>query len=110
MKRRQHIQHEKAQEVRSVKQFFAFKVTMLVIFVALLASNVIVFAQSVRLSDEIVDMETQTKSLQKENARLEQEVYTQNSLTNLQELADQLGFRKTAEPIYLESNEFASLQ
>lgn len=110
MKRRQHIQHEKAQEVRSVKHFFAFKITMFVLFIALLASNVIVFAQSVRLSDEIVDMETHTLDLQKENARLEQEVYTQNSLTNLQELADQLGFTKTAEPIYLESNEFASLQ
>ena len=106
MRRKQREQDEQNQ-IFKVRQFLAMKMGFYVMFVLLLAANIFVFAQSVSLSDQLVELETDTRELQKENARLEQDVYTQNSLTNLSELADQLGFTRLAEPIYLEADEYA---
>lgn len=106
MRRHTRLQEEHTQ-TRSVRKYFALKTGAFVLFVIMLAANVVVFAQSVSLSDKLVTLETQTRELQKENARLEQKVYTQNSLSNLKDLAVQLGFTKEAEPIHLDTNEFA---
>ena len=85
----------------------AMKIISVAVFIFLLAANVLTFAQTVSISDGIVNLESKTLSLKKENALLEQKVYTQNSISNLQELADQLGFTKTAEPLFLDTHEFA---
>lgn len=106
MRRKQKL-HDEQKQISKIRQFFAVKMGFYILFVVLLAANIIVFAQSVSLSDQLVELEVQTRDLKKENARLEQEVFTQNSLTNLSDLADQLGFTQEAEPIYLEANEFA---
>lgn len=89
------------------KKSIAMKVVSAAMFILLLAANVLTFAQTVRISDGIVDLENKTVALKKENSHLEQKVYTQNSISNLQELADQLGFTKSAEPLFLDSNEVA---
>lgn len=104
---RRHRSLEEHKHTTNIRNSFALKVGAFALFVVMLAANVIVFAQSVSLSDKIVTLETETRDLQKENARLEQKVFTQNSLSNLKELAQQLGFTKEAEPIHLDANEFA---
>lgn len=91
----------------SNKKSLYMKIACFSIFVALLSANVLTFAQTVGISDEIVNLESKTLSLKKENAQLEQKMYTQNSMTNLEELAQQLGFTKPSEPLFLESNEYA---
>lgn len=104
---RTHRFHQEHKQTTTLRKSFTMKILAFGIFVCMLAANVIVFAQSVSLSDKIVTLETETRELQKENARLEQKVFTQNSLSNLKELAQQLGFTKEAEPIHLDANEFA---
>lgn len=91
----------------SKKKDVVMKIISAALFIFLLSANVLTFAQTVRISDGIVDLERKTISLKKENSHLEQKVYTQDSISNLQELADQLGFTKTAEPIFLDTNEVA---
>jgi len=91
----------------TAKKSIALKICAAVLFIMLLSANVLTFAQTVRISDDIVDLENKTLALKKENSHLEQKVYTQNSISNLQELAEQLGFTKTAEPLFLDSNEVA---
>lgn len=93
----------------NAKKSIALKVFAAVLFIMLLSANVMTFAQTVRISDDIVDLENKTLALKKENSHLEQKVYSQNSISNLQELADQLGFTKTAEPLFLDSNKVALL-
>lgn len=110
MNRRKRIQNEQKDLQKSIQRSFAFKVGFFVLFILLLAANIFVFAQSVRLSDEIVELETNTLELRKENARLQQDIFTQSSLSNLEELADQLGFTNPAEPLYLEQNEYAQVR
>ncbi len=78
-----------------------------ILFVSMLIGNIAVFGQSVHLSDKIVHMESETRALRTENASLTQKVYTQESLSQLSLLADQLGFTKEAEPLYLDSHEYA---
>ncbi|OGK31701.1 hypothetical protein A3I56_05115 [Candidatus Roizmanbacteria bacterium RIFCSPLOWO2_02_FULL_43_10] len=73
----------------------------------LLSANVVIFAQTVKISDDIVKLETRTGTLKKDNARLEQRVYAQNSIANLEELAKGLGFTKQSEPLFLDSQEYA---
>lgn len=106
---RQRTRRQTAQRIteKVFNMSFALKMTALGAFIVLLAANIIVFAKTQQLSDEMVALETQTQELRKENARLEQMVYSQNSLTNLNALADQLGFTKQAEPLYLEAGEYA---
>jgi hypothetical protein len=106
MRRKQQIHIEVQQRTR-VRTFFAFRLGTFVLFVAMLIANIIFFAQSVSLSDKLVHLETETRELQRENARLEQTVYTHSSLTNLSELADQLGFTKEAEPVHLDTGTYA---
>ena len=108
--RRAQRHNELQTSIRRVRQFFAFKLGMLIIFILLLSANIFVFAESVRLSDELVDLEEKISELQKENSRYEQKLITQNSLTNLEELADQLGFTKSMEPVVLDVNEYALIR
>ncbi len=92
---------------QSKNKDLVMKIISAFLFIFLLSANVVTFAQTVSISDGIVDLEKKTLALKKENSHLEQKVYTQDSISNLQELADQLGFTKTAEPIFLDSNEVA---
>lgn len=108
------LRRHKSQRIQHVeiphtyhKKSLAMKIASVAIFILLLSANVLTFAQTVRISDGIVDLESKTLSLKKENSLLEQKVYTQNSISNLQELADQLGFTKTSEPLFLDTHEFA---
>ncbi len=78
-----------------------------ILLVSMLIGNIVVFGQSVHLSDRIVHMESETRALRTENASLSQKVYTQDSLSHLALLAQQLGFTKEAEPLYLDSHEYA---
>ena len=91
----------------SKRKDMIMKIISAVLFIFLLSANVLTFAQTVSISDGIVELERKTIALKKENSHPEQKVYTQNSISNLQELAEQLGFTKTAEPIFLDSNEVA---
>lgn len=109
MRRQQRMQEQHQKHVHG-KQKFAFKAVAFVLFIAMLIANIVVFAQSVRLSDQLVHLENETRELQKQNAQLQQKVYTSSSLSNLGDLADQLGFTKEAEPVHLDSSEYASLQ
>ena len=84
-----------------------FKLCVIACIGILMVGNVIVFAKSVKLSDHIQELEKNTAELKAENAELKRTVYDENSLSNLAELADQLGFTKKAEPIYLETPDFA---
>ncbi len=96
-------------QAKDAKKFFAIKLGSLFLFIILLAANIYVFAQSVSLSDKLVEVEIETQELKKENSRLEQELITHTSLSNLEELADQLGFTKSMEPITLDVNEYAQV-
>lgn len=82
-------------------------ILMGVMIVLTLIGNIFVFGKSVHLSDKIVHMESETRALRTQNATLSQKVYTQDSLSQLSLLAQQLGFTKEAEPLYLDSQEYA---
>ncbi len=90
--------------------FAMYKVGILLCIGILMVGNVIIFAKSVQLSDHIASFEEDTKKLKDENSELKRTLYEQNSLKNLEEFADQLGFTKEAEPIYLETSDYALLR
>lgn len=89
---------------------FLLKAAGAFVFVALLASNIVIFAKSMHLSDQMTHLESETRELRKESTQLEQKMYSESSLENLSTLAEHLGFTKSAEPIYLETNEYALAQ
>lgn len=92
------------------KHIFGVKVFIAAFFLFLLSANVVTFAQTVKISDDIVKLEAETSSLKKDNSQLEQKVYSQNSITNLEGLAKQLGFTKQSEPLFLDASEYAQVQ
>lgn len=106
MRKQQRLHEQQLKHIQN-HRISAYRAISIFIFIGMLVANIVIFAQSVRLADQIVHLETQTKTLQKQNALLQQKVYTQSSLSNLGELADQLGFTKEAEPVHLDSPEYA---
>lgn len=81
-----------------------------IFLIGMLVGNVVLFAQSVLLSDKIAQLELETRTLKTQNEELSQKLYTQDSLTQLSLVAEQLGFTKQAEPFYLDSKEYALVQ
>ncbi len=78
-----------------------------IFLVGVLVGNIVLFAQSVLLSDKIANLELETRALRTQNEELSQTLYTQDSLTQLSVIAQSMGFTKEAEPIYLDSQEYA---
>lgn len=78
-----------------------------IFLVGMLVGNIVLFAQSVLLSDKIANLELETRTLRTQNEELSQKLYTQDSITKLSKLAQNMGFTKEAEPLYLDSQEYA---
>ncbi len=88
----------------------AAKIGILVMLLVLMLGNIVVFAKSVHLSDNISLIEHDITSLRKENETLQKKMYAENSLTSLVYTAEQLGFTKQAEPVFFEKPNYAMAQ
>jgi len=91
------------------KPHLYLKIGMIVILAGLALGNLILFTKSMKLSDTIVQLEEDTQTLRKANISIKQDLYSQNSMENLQVIAAGLGFTKEAEPLFLKATDFASL-
>ncbi len=79
-------------------------------FAILIGANIAIFVKSMYLSQQINLFEKETKRLKQENIELEKEAYRINSLQYASSLAAELGFKKKAEPYFLENLGFALKQ
>lgn len=102
------IEKDKKDKRNSIYSFITM-VTILCIGI-LMVGNIIVVAKSVKLADNITILERDIKMLKIENAELKRELAEVNSMENLEEYAEQLGFTKEAEPLYLETSDYALLR
>ncbi len=89
---------------------FISKISLGLFILTLMIGNILVFAKSVHLSDNISHLEKDITVLRKENEELEKKMYVENSLTSLEAVADELGFTKQAEPVYFEKPNYAMAQ
>lgn len=78
-----------------------------VVFVGLIAANMFVFTNGVKLSDEINFYERELKALRNENVDLEKKVYKVDSITNAASLAAELDFSNKSEPVYIGQKGYA---
>lgn len=76
----------------------------------LIGANIVIFVKSMSLSQQINLFEMETKKLKQENIELEKEAYRINSLQYVSSIAAELGFKKKAEPYFLENLDFALKQ
>lgn len=79
-------------------------------FAVLISANIVIFVKSMSLSQQINVFEKGTKRLKQENIELEKEAYRINSLQYVSSVAAELGFKKKAEPYFLENLGFALKQ
>ena len=79
----------------------------LVVLTALLLGNIFIFASSVKLTDSITKLESETQRIRKENGQLRQKLYAENSLQTLEYIAGKSGFTQQAEPFYLGKTDYA---
>lgn len=107
MTQRQKDAHLSAQ---TTKKLFAFKTIAMVFSILLLLTNILVFAQTMTLTNNMTTLEEEIKDLRTDNASLEKDLYSKYSLEQLNLIAEDLGFTKTAEPLFLENNEYALVQ
>lgn len=80
------------------------KVSIWVLFFALMAGNMYVFVSGVALSNEISTFETQIEELRSENRKLEKEVLMTESMDFAASLAGELAFTDKAEPVFFEND------
>lgn len=73
----------------------------------LIGVNIMLFAKSIALSDNLLKIEKETQILQVENRELERKLYAQNSHVYLRSVAQQLGFIKKSDPMYIDSIKYA---
>lgn len=84
------------------------KKTIIVLFIlTLMTANIVMFAQTVSLSDQMVNMETETVRLKVDNQKLEQKLYYLNSLTRIDKVSEYLGFTQTAQVLELTPLQYA---
>lgn len=84
------------------------KKPIIVLFIlTLMTANIMLFAQTVSLSDEMVKMESEALSLRVDNQKLEQKLYSLSSLKRIDKLSDYLGFTQTAQVLELTSQKYA---
>jgi len=86
---------------------FNRKIPVLLIVIGLMSANVILFARSVSVSDSLSKMEAETQRLKTENQQLEQKLFSLNSLTRLDKVADYLGFTQSAKVLDLTPLKYA---
>lgn len=94
----------------SSRALFVAKVAGIVFILSLMLGNIVVFAKSVHLSDNISELERSITTTRKENEYLQKKMYAENSLTSLNYVAEQLGFTKQAEPVFFEKPNYAMAQ
>lgn len=84
-----------------------FLIILTTITTILFGINIYLYAQSTVLGDKITDVEIQIKQTRLRNGELEKQLYTINSVSNLEAMASVLGFTKKADPIYLDNLKLA---
>ncbi|KXK12275.1 MAG: hypothetical protein UZ22_OP11002000074 [Microgenomates bacterium OLB23] len=89
---------------------FIAKIIGVIMVLGLMPGNIVVFAKSVHLADNISILEKDIASVRKENEYLQKKMYAENSLTSLMYSAEQLGFTKQAEPVFFEKPHYAMAQ
>ncbi len=87
--------------------FTKSKITLFILGVTLMTANIILFARTVVLSDQITKMESQTTSIALENEQLRQKLYSIQSLSNVEQYAGGLGFTQKARALDLGSEQVA---
>ena len=73
----------------------------------LIAANIYLFAQGIVVSDTIQRLEISTEKLKIENSDLQTKLYKINSLSSIDVIANDLGFTKKADPVFLDSPAYA---
>jgi cell division protein FtsL len=102
--------HEATKKPLKTKLVFFAKICGIVMILMLMLGNIVVFAKSVHLSDNISLLEHDITSMRKENEYLQKKMYAEDSLTSLAYSAEQLGFTKQAEPVFFEKPNYAMAQ
>lgn len=101
--RKQHHQEQKT----TSKSLLMVKIGAGLVFLTLIVGNIVIFAKSVSLSDNIVRLEQDIRTVRKENNQLEQKLYKKDSLTRIGKLAPKLGFTKEAQPYLIDNADYA---
>lgn len=83
------------------------KKTIWVVFLSLIALNIFVFMNGVKLSDEVYFYEGEISKIKAENIKLEQKVYMVDSVTYAASVAAELDFSKKSETLFLEEVGYA---
>lgn len=78
------------------------------ILTTMIAINIYLFAQGIAVSDSVQKLELSTQKLKIENSELQAKLYKVNSLSNLEQLALDLGFTQNSQPLFLDTPAFAS--
>ena len=73
----------------------------------LLIVNMFLYARTMVLSDQMMKLEKDTNKLRVENSVLQQKLANNNSIENLNKLAQKYGFTKIDKPEYLDQLHFA---
>jgi cell division protein FtsL len=103
-------QHKEHNVSSKMSKIFIAKCIGVVMILALMLGNIVVFAKSVHLSDNISLLEHDITEIRKENEYLQKKMYAESSLTSLAYSAEQLGFTKQAEPVFFEKPNYAMAQ
>ncbi len=86
---------------------FVIKHFIWIIVIGLFVVNVLVFVSGVRLSDEIMSYDIETKRLHQENLELEKRVFDTGSLQHAASVAAEMNFTEKSTAIYLNNQKFA---
>lgn len=81
--------------------FTKARIVLFIIAVTLMTANIILFARTVVLSDQITKMEGQTSAITLQNQQLRQKLYSLQSLSNVEQYAEDLGFTGKAQALNL---------
>ncbi|OGK56961.1 hypothetical protein A3J15_03340 [Candidatus Roizmanbacteria bacterium RIFCSPLOWO2_02_FULL_38_10] len=73
----------------------------------LLIVNMFLYTRTMVLSDQMMKLEKDTNKLRVENSVLQQKLANNNSIENLNKLAQKYGFTKIDKPEYLDQLHFA---
>lgn len=79
------------------------KASVILILICMIV-KVYLFAQSLGLSDQINKIDDMTKAIRVQNSELEKQLYSQTSLSRLEDIASQLGFERKNPLIYQDRN------
>ncbi|MGB4966215.1 MAG: hypothetical protein WBO77_03865 [Microgenomates group bacterium] len=75
---------------------------------AMIGVNIYLFAQGIVVSDNVQKLELSTQKLKTENSELQAKLYNINSLSNLELIAQDLGFTQKSQPLFLDTPAYAS--